>query len=135
MTDLIDFYRHERGFVLSRSRDAHYRDLGSWLTSDIQAYAPDCLDVLSCVEDVRFGRSALDEWEGNSCYTRFTPFGVTVESLSPEGGSTTYTPDEAHSVMLQYWQFLTPTGEKKNRALASWEGGNEREHPCRPHLW
>ncbi|GII20412.1 hypothetical protein [Planosporangium mesophilum] len=135
MSEPIEFFRDEDGFILPPTSNPHFRGIGSWLASDIQTYAPDSLDVLARVEDVRSGRSSFGEWEGNSGCTRFTPTDVTVESLGPRGGETTYTHEEAHSAMLGYWHFLTPTEESKKRALATWEGENEREHPCRPHLW
>ncbi len=114
--------------------DPRLFDLGAWLTSDIQNYAPDCLDLLSCVEDMWSGRSTAEEWEGNAYLAQFSPTGVLAENLHVPGRMTTYPLDEAHQTMLRYLDFIAPTPEAKARAVDVWEKENERPHPCRAHL-
>jgi hypothetical protein len=130
----LTFFRDQYGASEYSTDDVHLRDIGAWLTTDVQNYAPDCLDLMACVEDVRSGRSATEEWEGNAYYAQFTPGGVTAENLHVEGRTTAYELEEAHSIMRQYLRFLAPTPEDRARALDVWEKENEREHPCRAHL-
>ncbi len=130
----LNFFRDQYDAPEYTTDDVHLRDLGTWLTTDVQNYAPDCLDLLACVEDVQSGRSAAEEWEGNAYYARFTPTGVVAENLHVPGRMTTYPLDEAHQAMLHYLEFLAPTPEGKARSLDVWEKENERPHPCRGHL-
>ncbi|WP_433289004.1 hypothetical protein [Micromonospora sp. CA-244673] len=134
MQDGIEFQRNQYGAPSLTTRNGHFRDLGSQLVSDIQTYAPDCLELLQCIDDVTSGRSAYEEFEGNSAVVRCTPEGVTVESLGPVPSGTTYTVDEARDVILRYFDFLAPSPAEKKRHLATWEGENGRPFPGRALL-
>ncbi|WP_157563407.1 hypothetical protein [Micromonospora chokoriensis] len=103
------------------SGERHFLDLASQLASDIQSYAPDCLELLQCIDDVASGRCAYEEFEGNSSVVRCTPAGVTVQSLGPVPSGTTYTVDEARAVILNYFNFLAPSVEDRKRHLGTWE--------------
>jgi hypothetical protein len=131
MRDSIEFRRNEYGAPTAQAPSTHVRALVSQLVSDIQTYAPDCLELLWCIDEVASGRSAYEEFEGNSALVRCTPDGVTVESLGPMPSATTYTADEAREVVLRYFDFLAPSAEDKKRHLATWERENGRPFPGR----
>lgn len=134
MQDSIEFQRNQYGAPSVKTRNGHFRDLGSQLVSDIQTYAPDCLELLQCIDDVVSGRSEYEEFEGNSAVVRCTPDGVTVESLGPVPSGTTYTVDEARDVIVRYFDFLAPSADDKKRHLATWERENGRPFPGRALL-
>jgi hypothetical protein len=134
----IRFYREQREGPLGQAPlfetdGEHYVDLGTWLTSDVQNYAPACLELLGWVEDVRAGRATQHEWEGNSYHATILPEGVIASDLYSDA-RTTYTLDEAHDVMLRYWRFLLSVGKDREGSIATWELENHRTHPCRDHL-
>jgi uncharacterized protein YacL (UPF0231 family) len=132
--DSIEFLRDRYGAITGRTETGHFNELGSWLVTDIQEYSPDCLLVLARLEDVRSGRSALEEWNGNAYSVKVTPGGVEVDCVHTDDPATSYSYEDAHSVALKYWEFIAPEVDDKNRALAVWENENARQHPCRPHL-
>ncbi|MFU8853169.1 hypothetical protein ACNAW0_19585 [Micromonospora sp. SL1-18] len=134
MRDGIEFQRNQYGAPSMKTRDGHFRALGSQLVSDIQTYAPDCLELLQCIDDAVSGPSGYEEFEGNSAVVRCTADGVTVESLGPLPSVTTYTVDEARDVILQYFAFLAPSAEDKKRHVAAWERENGRPFPGRSLL-
>jgi hypothetical protein len=125
--DQITFSRDGEGRLRAKSDNGYFMPLGSQLTSDIINYAPDCLELLQIIEEVRRGESPRQEYEGNSSIFRATPDGVTVESLGPSGRRTTYTFDEAQAVVKQYFDFLAPSAAEKKDAVARWE--KEFGHP------
>ncbi|MEU1644078.1 hypothetical protein [Micromonospora zamorensis] len=129
----VEFGRNQYGAPTMTSGDRRFRDLASQLTSDIQSYAPDCLELLQCIDDVVSGRSAYEEYEGNSAVVRCTPTGVTVDSLGPVPSGTTYTVDEAREVILTYFDFLAPSVQDRKRHLATWEQEHGGPFPGR-HL-
>ncbi|MFG3682654.1 hypothetical protein ACGF5H_21370 [Micromonospora chalcea] len=124
----IRFARGTHGTPTTTAGDARFRPLVSQLTSDIQTYAPDCVDLLQCIHDVVSGRSPHEEYEGNSAVLRCTPDGVTVRSLGPVPSSAAYSTEEAQTVILAYLTRLAPTAVERLRHVATWE----REHgrPC-----
>jgi hypothetical protein len=134
MQDSIEFQRNEYGAPSVKAPSMHFRALASQLVSDIQTYAPDCLELLQCIDDVATGRSAYEEFEGNSAVVRCTPDGVTVESLGPVPSATTYPVDEARQVIIRYFDFLAPSAEEKKRHLATWERENGQPFPGRALL-
>jgi hypothetical protein len=134
MRDRIDFSRNEHDFPVAKSGNGYFAALGSQLTSDIQKYAPDVLELLQVIDEVRRGESPMQEYEGNSYIFRATSDGVTLESLGPSGKQTTYTFDEATSVVKQYFDFLAPTPEEKAQHVATWEREFGRPYPGRAEL-
>ncbi|MCZ7374979.1 hypothetical protein [Micromonospora sp. WMMC250] len=129
----IEFGRNQFGAPTMTRGDRRFRDFASQLTSDIQNYAPDCLELLQCIDDVVSGRSAYEEFEGNSSVVRCTSAGVTVESLGPVPSGTTYGVDEARSLILTYFDFLAPSVEDRKRHLRTWEQEHGGPFPGR-HL-
>ncbi|WBC15873.1 hypothetical protein O7600_03255 [Micromonospora sp. WMMA1998] len=105
----IEFGRNENGAPTMINGDPRFRPFASQLVSDIQTYAPDCLQLLQCIDDVVSGRSDYEEYEGNSAVVRCTPTAVTVESLGPMPSGATYSHDEARMVILRYFDFLAPS--------------------------
>lgn len=134
MTEYIRFFRNERNVPRFNAWNGRFADLGFQLTSDIQGYAPDCLELLSCIDEVTSGLSASEEFEGNSSIFRCDAVGVTIVSLGPVPESTIYTVDEARSVVLQYFDFLAPAREDKERHVATWERENGRPYPNRAQV-
>jgi hypothetical protein len=129
----VEFGRDRYGAPSLISGDRRFRDLASQLTSDIQNYAPDCLELLQCIDDVTSGRSAYEEFEGNSSVVRCTAAGVTVQSRGPVRSEVTYPVDEARAVVLTYFDFLAPAAEDRKRHLRTWEQEHGAPFPGR-HL-
>jgi hypothetical protein len=127
MSDRIEFSRTDDGRLVGRPSSSRFNLIAGQLTSDIINYAPDCLELLRLMDEVRSGQSPIEEYEGNSAIFRATPPGVTVESLGPTRDSAEYTFDEARSAVLQYFDFLAPSEAEKKNAVARWE--NEFGHP------
>ncbi|MEV6343790.1 hypothetical protein [Actinoplanes sp. NPDC051851] len=123
----VRFFRDDNGYRDFSTESKHFIRIGSQLVSDIQGYAPDCVGLLECIDEVAAGRVAYDEYEGNSAVVRFHPAGVTIESLGPHPDPTTYTFDEARAVILQYLDFIAPSQEEKERGVLAWE--RESGHP------
>ncbi|MEU8181368.1 hypothetical protein AB0B85_00120 [Micromonospora sp. NPDC049044] len=130
---LVEFGRNQYGAASMISGDRRFRDLASQLTSDVQNYAPDCLELLQCIDDAASGRSACEEFEGNSSVVRCTSAGVTVVSCGPVRSGTTYSVDEARTVILAYFEFLAPAAPDRERHLRTWEREHGRPFPGR-HL-
>lgn len=122
--DDVRFARGAYGTPIMAAGHPRFRPLVSQLTSDIQTYAPDCLELLQCIDDVVSGRSTGEEYEGNSAVLRCTPEEVTVHSLGPVPSSAAYPIEEARAVILAYFIFLAPTVEERLRHVGTWE----REH-------
>lgn len=134
MRDRIEFSRDDRGWIMARTETGHFNMLASQLTSDIIGYAPDCLELLALMDQVRGGRSPIEEFEGNSSIFRATPDGVTVLSLGPSRKSTTYTFDEARVAVLQYFDFLAPSEAQKKAEVVRWETEVGRPYTARTEL-
>jgi hypothetical protein len=127
----IEFSRDERGRLVARPANGRFNALATQLISDIGDYAPDCLELLQVMDQVRGGQSPVEEFEGNSSVFRATPDGVTVESLGPVPKSTSYTFDEARSAVLDYFDFLAPSEAQKRGEVARWENEFGRQYPGR----
>lgn len=82
---------------------------------------------------VRAGRSGSEEIEGNSHRAIVTATGVRVQNMFVESGED-YTVDETHTVIIDYWKWLTPDEEERARQIAAYTAEFGREHPCRDHL-
>jgi len=54
---------------------------------------------------------------------------VRIADLEEDGDSATYTFDEARAVILQYLDFLAPSGAQKLDAVAAWEAEFRRPYP------
>ena len=134
MTDSIEFYYDQFGTPDFRVADDHYFNLGAWLTGDIQSYAPDCLELLATVEDLRAGRTPMEDWEGNAYHVRMTAGDVVLVNLHVPDQATTYSVDDTHAALLSYWNFLTSDPADKVRFLRDWEKDAGRTHPCHAHL-
>ena len=134
MRDRITFSRDDQGRLRAKSDNGYFMPLGSQLTSDIINYAPDCLELLQVIDEVRSGQSPREEYEGNSAIFRATPAGVTVESLGPSGRQAKYTFDEAKDVVKQYFDFLAPSEAEKKDAIARWEKEFGRRYPGKAEL-
>ena len=135
MTDAIRFFRDaEYNAPSFETADDAYSAIGSLMTSDIQAIEEWCLLLLSLVEDVKSGAEESQSWEGNSWTADILPNGVHLQDLHSDDWSGDYTLDQAHEVMLQYWNFLMPDRDGKARAIEKWESEEGRTHPCRAHL-
>jgi hypothetical protein len=132
--DNIRFFRDQDNRARFESQTGYFADLGFELTSDIQGYAPDCIELLSCIDDVMSGGSDSEEFEGNSSIFRCDSAGVTVESLGPIAEETTYTVEEARAVIRQYFHFLAPTAEEKAGHLQTWEQENGRPYSNRDEV-
>ncbi|MDR7278984.1 hypothetical protein [Catenuloplanes atrovinosus] len=133
MRDSISFYRTADGFMTFRSDTGFFKDLGSWMTSDIQSYAPECLEFLAILEDVRVGVRDAEVIEGNAYQAFVTPSDVRVQNMFVESGED-YTFDEAHSVIIEYWKWLTPAAEDRAAQIEAWSAEFGRQHPCLDHL-
>lgn len=133
MRDSMSFYRTPDGFLTFRSDTGFFKDLGSWMTSDIQSYAPECLEFLAILEDVRAGRRGTESIEGNAYQAIVAGDTVRVQNMFVESGED-YTFDEAHSVIIDYWTWLTPEAGDRAAQIAAWSVEFGREHPCRDHL-
>jgi hypothetical protein len=131
--DTITFHRHADGGLMFDTETGVFGSLGSWLVSDTQNYAPDCLDILATLEDVRARRKPMEQIEGNAYETTVTPDQVYAANMYVDD-ATAYTHEEAHAVVLQYWQFLEPDPREREIQVADWERSNGRAHPCRGHL-
>ena len=66
---------------------------------------------------------------------------MTITDLGPWPVTTTYSLDEVHEALLEYWEFLCPTSEERRRSLEQWghlyqreHPGTENPHPCLEHL-
>jgi hypothetical protein len=134
MRDRIEFSRDDQGWLMARTDNGHFNALATQLISDIIDYAPDCLELLQLMDQVRSGQSPIEEFEGNSSIFRATPDGVTVQSLGPSRRSTTYTFDEARTAVLKYFDFLRPSEAQKKGAVARWENEFGRPYPGRAEL-
>lgn len=134
MQDSVTFFRDQFGTVAAKSQTGYFIDLCSQLTSDIQTYAPDAIDLIVLIDGVETGRSDLEEWEGNSYVLRAHRHGVTLESLGPEGGSTTYTFGEAKAVILEYFRYLAPDPDTQERHVRKWEQDSGRSFTNRSLL-
>ncbi|GIF11784.1 hypothetical protein [Actinoplanes teichomyceticus] len=117
----ITFFRNDKNRRDYRVDSKRFVRIGSQLVSDIQGYAPDCINLLECIDEVAAGRAEYTEYEGNSAVFRCHPGGVTIESLGPVPDPATYTFEEARAVVLQYFDFLAPTREEKERNVVAWE--------------
>jgi hypothetical protein len=134
MNDRIEFSRDDKGRLVARPSSSHFNMIAGQLTSDIINYTPDCLELLQVIDEVRSGRSAIAEYEGNSSVFRATADGVTVQSLGPTGISEDYTFEEARSAVLQYFDFLAPSEAEKKGAVARWENEVGRPYPGKAEL-
>jgi len=135
MTDAIRFFRDAQYNAPSfEATDDAYSAIGSMLTSDIQSIEEWCLLLLSLVEDVKSGQESSQSWEGNSWTADILPGGLHLQDLNSDDWTGDYTLDQAHEVMLAYWNFLIPQPDAKTRAIEKWESDEGRRHPCRPHL-
>ncbi|MGC4892920.1 hypothetical protein [Micromonospora sp. DT31] len=127
----VRFARGPHGRPTMTGGHPRFRALAAQLSSDIQAYAPDCLELLQCIDDVRSGPSQCAEYEGNSAILRCTPDTVTVHSRGPVPSSTAYTVEEAEAVIVAYFTCLAPTAEERRRHLRTWEREHGRPGPDR----
>jgi len=134
MPEPIEFGRDDHGRIVARPANGHFAALATQLTSDISDYAPDCLELLDLMAEVRAGRSPIEEFTGNSAIFRATVDGVTVRSLGPVPRSTTYSFEEARAAVLRYFDFLAPSRARKESAVARWEGEFGRPYPGRAEL-
>ena len=121
MNDSLSFHRDEFGAPEFRAGSKRLADLGGMLTADVQGYAPDALELLRFVEDVRAGSATTEEWEGNGYVTRYTAAGVHVQNLYVPDRATTYPLDEARAAILDYFRFLAPTPDARAEAIDKWE--------------
>ena len=134
MRDRITFSRDQYGAPSAKTDTGHFNLLAGQLISDIINYAPDLLQLLDKIDRVRTGRSAAEEYEGNSSLFQATPDGVLVADLEDDGDSATYTFDEARAAILQYLDFLAPSAAQKQDAVTRWEAESGRTYPGRAEL-
>ena len=134
MTETFTFLRDQYNGPDYRVLDDAYSALGSMLVSDVQNDTLWCLRILGWVEDMRSGRPSNDQWGGNSWSAELAPDGLHLQDLYSDDWRGDYSLDEAHDVVLKYFDFLAPGTGEKERAIAAWEAEAGRVHPCRPHL-
>lgn len=133
MTDRITFSLDERNIPWFKAEDENYGPIGSLLTSDVQNVEPWCLNLLAWIEDVRNGTSKQESWQGNSWGVLIRPAEFSQQDIYSDW-SGSYSLDDAHEVILEYWRFMAPSPAGRSHAIAEWETENGRAHPCRPHL-
>jgi hypothetical protein len=134
VADRITFIRDQHGIPTARLEGARFRVLVSWLTTDVQNDPVELLEVLDQVEQARRGRSEAEEWEGNAYAAEISPDGLAIEGFYEEDPPVRYSLEEAHPVLVQYWEFLAPSADDRSRLVAEWEKQYVRVHPDRLHL-
>ncbi len=74
MKDTVTFFRDQFGAVAAKTETGYFIDLCSQLTSDIQTYAPDAIDLIVLIDDVESGR--LTPRSGRATHTSCAPTGT-----------------------------------------------------------
>lgn len=110
--------------------------LGAFLVGDIQTGGDWLLSMLARLDDVRAGRSAREDWSGNSWIAEVEPDGLHLHDIYSGDWQGHYPLADAIEVMLRYWAFLTThsSGGWKQRHLTEWEAKNSRPHPLQAAL-
>ena len=134
MTTPLSFRRSDLGTTQFETSDEAWSALGSFLTSDIQRSTWHLVDILAVLEDARDGRLQSEPLSGNSWEGEVTRSQLTLQDLTSDDWAGTYSWDQAHDALLAYWDYLSPSSEKKAVDLRQWEHSEKRDHPCRRHL-
>ena len=61
MSDRIEFSRTDDGWLVARPSSSRFNMIAGQLTSDIVDYAPDCLELLHVMDEVRSGGSYFSQ--------------------------------------------------------------------------
>ncbi len=107
MSDEISFYSEE-GQPVRFQAPERLKDIGYWLTGDIQGSLYFCLELLlDLASFVEGRRTDPSEWSGNAWLAVITPEKVTLSNHWNEDlGEQSWPLAEVYAIVRKYWEHL-----------------------------